>query len=450
MSISTRYAWLEATTGMRLPTAQTHTPSSATPQSGPVYRVNTTPPSAPINRGSPLPTGRLQPSFAADPFVTYQPGYEPSYSRLTPQSATNPTITPNRPAVASARPSVAPYANSQPVVNNAYTPGANYRPSGSGIAAKNAAAARGATGAQAAAAARAAAPTVVSPAMAARGTLGAVPLIGAGLSGAVMAGYAKANGADWWETAGVGVGAAVGTMLGQAGGAAAGAVATVNPVGAAVGGVAGGAAGSIAGASIGGAVGRATGSVLGRIPGVGGAFAGTAAGILPGGGILAAGADLVRDFLQSDDVAGPAIATPEDGLDTPPLDALNWPANLGFGIHYTSGQPAKICGKLLNPGIFFNGSYNQRFAMGIALYKASPSSLEQSIQVFTNNSYWGSAPVLIGSQSNGFPGPTCSSPDYSQPAQPAAPANRPTDRPTRDPYNPLEELARPASPATVP
>ncbi len=423
------YTWLETTTGMRLPTAQTHTPAS-TPAagggSGGVYRVNTAPPAAPVNRGSPLPTGRLKPSFNADPFVSYQPGYEPSYSRLTPQSAANPAITPNRPAVSPARPPASTYANAQPVVNRAYTPGANYRPGGSGIAAKNAAAAAGATGAQAAAAARAAAPRVVSPAMAARGSLSGAPLIGAVMSGPVSAGFVKAAGGSWWEATGAGVGATVGTVLGQAGGAAAGAAATVNPAGVVVGSYAGGTAGGLAGA----AFGRRIGGGLGRLP-MARPVGAAVAGYLQGGAVGAAGrlfGNATYDgFLQGDDVAGPAIAQPEDGLPQPATNGLSWPANLGSFFHRPSGSngiPTTICGKVLNPEIFFRAD-NNFFLSGNIQYQATPDAPIQTMTVWRNlnwNGPGGGVNITIAS---------CNTPDYSTPGTNSQPPNRPTDRPQR-------------------
>jgi hypothetical protein len=305
------YSWLETTTGLRLPTAQTHTPTNPPGSggtSGGVYRVNTAPPSAPVNRGSPLPTGGLKPNFQADPFVQarggYLPGYEPSYGRnVTPQTAANPRITPNRPAIpSSSSTAAAPYANRQPVVNNAYTPGANYRP-GNAIAAKNAAAARGATGAQAAAAARATASTVISPAQAARGALGASPLIGAGLNGFFTAGVIKAQGGDWWEVVGGGVGAAVGSQLGLGLGLAA-ATTTANPVVAA----AAPYAGSMAGNSIGALAGVATINTARRFPkSVGGGLATLASAIVPGSSVLFTLGSVLRGWLQPETVSGDQI-----------------------------------------------------------------------------------------------------------------------------------------------
>lgn len=192
-----------------------------------------------------------------------------------------------------------------PPVNNAYTPGANYRPGGgtSAIAAKNAAAAAGATGAQAAAAARAAAPTVITPAMSARGALAGAPLIGAGMAGALTAGGIKAAGGSWWEAGGGALGAAGGAILGQLGGAAAGAFASANPAGAVVGGYLGAGAGAIAG----GALGQRAGGALGRIPGVGGKIAGLASGAIAPLVPLAPLANFASGWIPPEQVAGDAL-----------------------------------------------------------------------------------------------------------------------------------------------
>jgi len=113
--VSANYAWLEATTGYsNPPTARSHIPSSAQQSyTGPTahYRVGSASPGG-INRGRPLPSGGAQASFTADPFVKYQPGYEPSVPRIThprPTSGISPSVSP-RPYTYTPK-TVAPYGN---------------------------------------------------------------------------------------------------------------------------------------------------------------------------------------------------------------------------------------------------------------------------------------------------------------------------------------------------
>jgi hypothetical protein len=323
------YSWLQATTGMSVPTAQTHTPASATPQAGPVYRVNTIPNSTPpINRGRPLPTGGY-----VDPGTT-------SISQALREGARAGAA--NQPASRGYIPSA---TSAAPVPLSQRLSG-GYRPP-SAITAKNAAAAAGATGAQANAAAVAA--SRINP-VAARQALQAAPLIGAGMAGVFAAGGVKAAGGSWAEAGFAGVGAGVGAQLGYAGGlaVATGSLGTGNPFIAAAAPL----AGSLGGAAIGGELGRRTPSILGRIPGVGGAVAKGAGAIIPGAGLLYGGGSLLNGWLQPETVAGSAgdrpIVTPategtpnQNGIVDGGLYRITWDSDNRFSGGVVGPNPTQ-------------------------------------------------------------------------------------------------------------
>lgn len=360
-------------------------------------------------------------------------------------------------------PTPAPYTNRLPTVNRAYQPGANYNPSGaSSIAARNAAAAAGATGAQANAAARAAVPRVITPAMAARGALGASPLIGAGIQGASYAGYAKANGGSWWEAAGAGLGAAVGSSLGTGLGLAAG-LTTANPV------VAAGApiAGSIAGASIGALTGaglaRGAGAILGRIPGAGGAVAKLAGAVVPGAGLLYAGASLLDGWLQPETVAGGAIpSATETVYGEPPFTGGQSPG-VNYRIRYSVGGTPRE-GVIPNLDVYGPVSGLSRVEIpgpgpsgepyGVTYPGTVRTSSGGSVQVALNLGGAAVRWIANSGEASRFnvTGLTVT-PWEGQPDTGGDQLGPPTTQPATSkprPYNPFEAPPRSASPETVP
>ncbi|MBE9157697.1 hypothetical protein IQ265_12795 [Nodosilinea sp. LEGE 06152] len=439
MSVSSMYNWLQATTGMGVPTAQTHTPASATPQASPVYRVNTIPTaSPPINRGRPLPTGGY-----VDPGTTSRS--QALSEGVRAGAASQPAVRGYTPPAAGA---TAPVSLSQRLSGG-------YRPP-SAITAKNAAAAAGGTLAQATAAARAATPTTV-----ARGALQASPMIGAGLSGVLAAGATRATGGSWAEAAFAGGGAAVGSSVGLAGGLAvgAGSLGTGNPFIAAASPI----AGQLGGAAIGAELGRRTPSVLGRIPGVGGALAKAAGGIIPGAGLIGAGAGLLRDFLQPEEVAGGAIASPtETTYGEPPFTGGQSPG-VNYRIRYSVGGspregvipsmdvygPVSGLTRQVTPG---PGPFGESY--GVSYPGTVRNSAGNSVQVFLNlgGSSFQWINSVNGESAFSVTGLTVT-PWNGEPDTGGDPLGPPITQPTAPrprPYNPLDNIPPAASPTNTP